>query len=274
MKPHALTKHSLILSLVLLIPFGRSWSQVAAPNDAGVALGHVHLHVRDVEANRKFWAELGGTAARLDGTTVMKFPGLLIFLSQGAPSGDNEDAVVNHIGFYLQDFDKSVAQWQATGMKMSDLARRPNRKAGYVYTPDNLKVEIAETSDSPKSLPIVNDHMHYYLVEGAGQEMLNWYAKMFGGELGASGGNPHVIIPGVRIRFSVAEKAQAPIKGRALGHIGFEVKNLEAFCRKLEANGVRFDEPYSKTRHSGYSSAMLTDPWGTSIELTEGLSGL
>jgi hypothetical protein len=32
---------------------------------------------------------------------------------------------------------------------------------------------------------------------------------------------------------------------------------------------VKFDEPYSKVP-SGFSHAMLTDPWGTSIELTEG----
>ena len=65
-----------------------------------------------------------------------------------------------------------------------------------------------------------------------------------------------------------------PTKGRALDHIGFEVRNLEAFCKKLEASGVKFDEPYSKSRNPGYASATLTDPWGTTIELTEGLNRL
>ena len=37
---------------------------------------------------------------------------------------------------------------------------------------------------------------------------------------------------------------------------------------------MKFDQPYSKTRHKGYASAELTDPWGTSIELTEGLNKL
>jgi hypothetical protein len=62
-----------------------------------------------------------------------------------------------------------------------------------------------------------------------------------------------------------------PTKGRALDHIGFELKNLDAFCKELEAKGVKFDQPYSKTRHRSFASAELTDPWGTSIELTEGL---
>jgi hypothetical protein len=57
-----------------------------------------------------------------------------------------------------------------------------------------------------------------------------------------------------------------------LDHIGFEVSGLEAFCRRLAGLGVTFDVPYSKDR-TGVANARLTDPWGTSIELTEGLRG-
>ena len=56
-----------------------------------------------------------------------------------------------------------------------------------------------------------------------------------------------------------------------MDHIGFEVTNLEAFCKKLEAMGILFEAQYSTNRHASYASAELTDPWGTSIELTEGL---
>jgi hypothetical protein len=37
--------------------------------------------------------------------------------------------------------------------------------------------------------------------------------------------------------------------------------------------GVNLDVPYAKGP-SGLATARLTDPWGTSIELTEGLGGL
>jgi hypothetical protein len=85
------------------------------------------------------------------------------------------------------------------------------------------------------------------------------------------------LLPGIRLRFDVAalrpdnSEKPLPTKARALDHIGFELKNLEAFCKELEANGVKFDQPYSKTRHRSFASAELTDPWGISIELTEGL---
>src|ERR1700674_4449259 len=79
--------------------------------------------------------------------------------------------------------------------------------------------------------------------------------------------------PGANLRFSSTPLPTVPTKGRAVDHIGFEVGNLEAFCKKLEASGLKFDKPYSKSRHDGFASAELTDPWGVSIELTEGLSG-
>ena len=63
----------------------------------------------------------------------------------------------------------------------------------------------------------------------------------------------------------------AGTQGRALDHVGFEVKNLQAFCKKLEADGVTLAVPYRQVPALGIAIAFLTDPWGTYIELTEGL---
>ena len=53
-------------------------------------------------------------------------------------------------------------------------------------------------------------------------------------------------------------------EGRALDHIGFDVKNLEAFTKKLEAQGIKLTSPYRKVEALGISIAFITDPWGTS----------
>ena len=71
--------------------------------------------------------------------------------------------------------------------------------------------------------------------------------------------------------FRKAQQAEAPTKGRSLDHIGFEVKNLEAFTKKLEADGIKLDRPYTKVAALGIAIAFIKDPWGTYIELTEGL---
>ena len=67
--------------------------------------------------------------------------------------------------------------------------------------------------------------------------------------------------------------------GRAGRHTGAQPRTtsasrwtaLEAFCRELEAKGVTFDRPYQEIEALGLGIAFFTDPWGTYIELTEGL---
>ena len=51
------------------------------------------------------------------------------------------------------------------------------------------------------------------------------------------------------------------------------MKNLEAFCKELEAKGIKMTRPYNKRdgAMNNIATAMIVDPWGVSIELTEGL---
>jgi catechol 2,3-dioxygenase-like lactoylglutathione lyase family enzyme len=78
----------------------------------------------------------------------------------------------------------------------------------------------------------------------------------------------------VNLSFSTSATPVVGTKGRALDHIGFEVKDLETFCKKMEAAGVKFDVPYRKVPALGLAVAFFTDPFGTYVELTEGLSKL
>ena len=51
-------------------------------------------------------------------------------------------------------------------------------------------------------------------------------------------------IPGANLTYTQADTV-APTQGRALDHIGFEVKILEAFCKKLTDAGIKLDTPVS-----------------------------
>jgi len=63
--------------------------------------------------------------------------------------------------------------------------------------------------------------------------------------------------------------------GRAIDHIGFEVRNRPEFLQRLEAKGVTIREAYRRVPELGnIGVAAFTDPWGTSIELTEDLREL
>jgi predicted enzyme related to lactoylglutathione lyase len=96
-----------------------------------------------------------------------------------------------------------------------------------------------------------------------------WYAKTFGGRAGTRNDAPVVDVPGAQIRFAAAEMPQARTRGRVLDHIGFDVKDLQAFIKKIEAEGIKLDEPYRKNADTGTAITYITDPWGTRIELVQ-----
>jgi len=67
----------LSIALASLMIAAPAPAQVSPPNSAGVAMGHLHFHVRDVAANRAFWVALGARPARPFGhAEVLSFDGL------------------------------------------------------------------------------------------------------------------------------------------------------------------------------------------------------
>ncbi len=80
-------------------------------------------------------------------------------------------------------------------------------------------------------------------------------------------------LPGAELDILGVPDALTPTKGHTLDHIGFEVKNLQDFCKKLQANGIKLTTPYENLA-CGVATDGLRDPWGVSIELSEGLDDL
>jgi extradiol dioxygenase family protein len=184
---------------------------------------------------------------------------------------------------------QSFAKVEEAGFMVQRLAQFPG--VGSINTPEGERIELFEntatnltfTLDSggkdatadrhnrPLPIPIAFHHIHLYAPQGADRAAKAWYAETFGGVPGKRSNYEAVDFPGVNLNFSGNPAAAAPTKGRMLDHIGFEIENLEAFCKRLEARGTKFDTPYTKGT-DGVATAMLIDPWGTSIELTEGLN--
>jgi len=268
---------------VLLSIAEPSFAQLSPANQTGVAMGHLHYRVRDINSNVKFWVALGGTPVRIGSDQAIRFPHVFVFLSQGDYSGLSEGAAVNHVAFRVPSFD-ALAK---AGITVTRLAGFPG--VGNTNTPEGERVELFEDAatnltftpddgkhvagsdrhNKPVGLPIAFHHVHLYV---PGEEHLAakaWYVRMFGGVGGKRSNYDAVDLPGINLNFS-GGRMSAPMKGRTLEHIGFEITGLEAFCKRLEATGVKFSTPYRKNP-GGMATATLTDPWGTSIELTEGL---
>jgi catechol 2,3-dioxygenase-like lactoylglutathione lyase family enzyme/predicted enzyme related to lactoylglutathione lyase len=259
------------LWLISSLTAGAAWAQPYAPNEAGVTMGHWHLNSRDVAANKKIFLAMGGTDGGPGRLQRVIFPGVVINLNLGAAdappaTGGTVGSVVNHVGFIVQNVQESVAKWKAAGVPVLP-GNNGRLDQAYVVTPDGLRIEILENKS--QSVPIRNEHVHFFLTQSAIPESQAWYAKIFGAKASSRNNAPVDDIPGVQLRFNKADMAQAPTKGRVLDHIGFDVTDLQGFIKKLEANGIKLDRPYTKNEQSGVALAFITDPWGTYIELNE-----
>lgn len=287
-------RHIAIVAVVLglLMPVGAQ-AQIHYPNEDGVAMGHVHMIVADPAAAAKMFEAMGGSAMKVGDNVGMKFLDVVILMRQGTPSGPSAGSSVGHFSFSVPNSKAALAKWSAAGLNTStasedkktltdafikaQLARKPvagNPGQFFVTTPDGLtRVEILQNEEQLS--PIRFNHLHFYVAEAEIPKIQKWYADMFGAVPGMRGRNVGAEIPGVSLSFSAAEGGKsAPTQGRVIDHIGFEIVNLEPFVKQLEAKGIKFDRPYQKGAAAGIFIAFLTDPWGTTVELSEGLRSL
>ena len=243
----------------------RLHAQLAAPGESGVVMGHLHLGVKDLEAHRTFWAALGGTPVQNGALALIQLPGTFVMLRKAEPAAGTVGSTINHVGFLVKDIAPWIAKWQAAGLKMEPQAR-PTQV--YLIAPDDVRVEILE--DKTIDVPLKMHHVHFYVESPLDTQA--WYVKTFGAVAGKRGQFDAADLPGVNLTFTKAETPTVGTKGRSLDHLGFEVKNLEALCKKLEAGGLKLDRPFTRLPNSTTAIAFLTDPWGTYIELTENLA--
>jgi catechol 2,3-dioxygenase-like lactoylglutathione lyase family enzyme len=102
-----------------------------------------------------------------------------------------------------------------------------------------------------------------------------WYQKWFGATLVKEGNETYADIPGHRILFAEVPPGLAGTRGRAFDRIGLEVKNLEDFCKKLDGAGIKLDgKGYNKAKNMDLAVCLITDPFGTYIEMSEGLAAV
>ena len=263
-------KSILVLSLVSSLAAGAAWAQPYAPNQAGVTMGHWHLNSRDIEANKKIFVALGGTAIKAGDFDIVRFPGVNVYLNvrAGSPpaSGGTVGSVVNHVGFLVPNVQDSVAKWKNAGVDITPGTNGRTDQA-FVFTADGLRIEILE--DKSQKVPIRHHHVHFFVPETATTDIQAWYGKLFGATAGMRSNFKTAYVPGAELAFSKTSEPTVTTKGRVLDHIGFDVNNLDEFLKKAEAAGVKPVVAPTTNPKNGVSLAFIADPWGTYIELNQ-----
>lgn len=245
-------------------------AQVTDPG-TGVGIGHLHLRVSEANypAHRKALVDgLGLQPVSFGRGEAFLAPGVVVLVQQGEVQGPSVGTSVDHIGFLVKDLAAAEAKFQAAGGVL--YPEKPSPTQRFVELPGGVKVELSE--DKSLAVPIANHHIHFFTPSDA--EAQAWYIKMFGASPGTRGRFKTGNVTGGELTFAVAPGPVVGTQGHAVDHIGFEVNNLEEFCKQLEAKGAKFDRPFRSVPQIGLSIAFLTDPWGGYIELTEGLTKL
>jgi catechol 2,3-dioxygenase-like lactoylglutathione lyase family enzyme len=279
-----------IAGAVILVLLGASGAsaQLLAAKDGPIVYGHHHIAASDIPAHLKFFADtLGGSRMTFgpQKADVVKFPNVFIFFRNQKPTGGSKGTTVNHIGFSVPNLRQTLDRVKAGGYPIitrlevaatqqviDDIAPvNATTSIAFVMGPDDVKVELLENKE--QTTPIALHHVHFFGPQNT--EMREWYVKVLGAKPRPPGGNfPVADLPGVALNFSPSPDPVIGTSGRSLEHIGFEVKDLEAFCKRLEAMGIKLSVTYRRAEALGLGVAFVTDPWGTSIELNEGLDKL
>src|SRR5689334_4412753 len=104
--------------LVAISPF-LAVAQLAAPNAAGAAIGHVHIIAADPAPVEKALMALGGgSPLKMNALDFIPFPGVFIIVGKGNSEGGTVGSVLNHIGFEVKNIAEATPKWQAAGIKV------------------------------------------------------------------------------------------------------------------------------------------------------------
>src|SRR5262245_20203561 len=261
-------KKRLLFVLTVLAIATPAFAQHATPNATGAALGHIHINATDVDAQTRFWTAVGGQIVQREKLTMVQIPGVYILLRKQDPTGGTNGSVLNHFGIYAKDFAASSAKWKAAGVNWEP-NKDPKVAQGFLTAPDGVRIEVY--GNDAIATPLQMHHIHLMVADPTAAQ--KWYGEHFGATPGKRLTFETATVPGTEIALGKGEAGLVPTKGRSVDHIGFEVKNIDAFVAKLQATGIKTDAAIrNSTNASGLRIVFVTDPWGTEIEITEGLA--
>ena len=213
-------RFSILFSLITLLLPHSSFAQLATPNTAGLAFGHVHLNTSDIEYHKRLWVEhFGDTVIEKGPLTAIKLPNLFLILTQTAPTMRSQATVIDHLGFKVRNMDRFLEKWQVACFEVDEVFTDAEKQTNaYLTLPDGRYVELQE--DQALVQEISGYHLHFYLPDH--HSLLNWYTDLFELEI-----KPRGIITTttnvlrLNLSFAKTEIKRNPTNGSSIDHIGF-----------------------------------------------------
>jgi lactoylglutathione lyase len=259
-------------SSIALVVAGLLAAAAPAAAQVTVPYDHVHLAVADPE-NAEAWytANLNGNVGENPGRVAFEpwvnrapLPIQFIFLKVAdAPPSDG--SVIDSVGFVVANLDAKVKALRAAGATVKQPVEnvRGLWKHAVLVDPFGVKIELVESKDRP-------GFHHVTLRVPNPEDSIRWYLRSFGGERTKLGGRLDAVKYGSTYLIVTKGDATSASRGRAIDHLGFGPRSMEATAADLKAKGVMFTaEPAAKPNQFGHRTAYVEDPSGVRIELVE-----
>ena len=261
-----------LITLFAILIAPPAYAQLAPHNEAGVTFGHVHLSVADPKLHHQLWVDQFGGVVSTKGTfTVVKLPNMMIAFRGTKPTGGTETTAMNHFGLKVPNMAAALAKWKAAGYEVQrEFKGSEGFPNAFLIGPDGLRFELQE--DTSLKVPASAYHLHFQVPEPA--KLRDWYVDTYGLTPSKSGNFEVADAPGMKLIFATSKEAPTGgTRGTTVDHIGFEIRNLAEFLKKVEAKGMKLETAYREVPAIGLNISYLYDPMNVYIEMTEGYTG-
>jgi catechol 2,3-dioxygenase-like lactoylglutathione lyase family enzyme len=261
-----------VLIAVAVLIASPAYAQLAPHNELGVTFGHVHLSVADPKVHHQLWTEqFGGVVSTKGKFTIVKLPNMMIAFRGTKPTGGTETTALNHFGLKVPNMAAALKKWRDAGYEVQrEFKGSEGFPNAFLIGPDGIRFELQE--DTTLKAPAVAYHLHFVVPEPA--KLRDWYVDTYGLKPSKSGNFEIAEAPGMRLVFAQGKVAPTQgTRGTTVDHIGFEIKGLAEFLKKLEAKGIKLETAYREVPDIGLNISYLYDPMNVYIEMTEGYTG-
>jgi catechol 2,3-dioxygenase-like lactoylglutathione lyase family enzyme len=256
----------MLLPRIFAVALVAALSAFAQPPSPGVPIigaAHIHLNSADPNAAIAFWTDTIGMSSSSAGSfSSVSTLGVKILFTRKTPSGPSAGSAIDHIALKVPDLQPVVERLSKTPYK--PLHPQTSADRLMINGPDGVRIELIEDN----SMYTLLEFNHIHLSSKQPKEMQAWYIRNLGARPGFVDTADSIVLPGANLAISQVDSA-LPTADRAIDHISFEVKDLENFCRQLVENGVKLDSTPHAVPELSASVALVSDPWGTRIELME-----
>jgi catechol 2,3-dioxygenase-like lactoylglutathione lyase family enzyme len=263
---------SFVLSIAAAVLLAAFPVPAAAQSGETLPYDHIHLNVPDPAAAFQWYLKnFGGKPIDEAPNRIIYGSTRLMFLLKKDAAQPSAGSAVDHIGFSVPDLDAKMKAFEAAGVKITTPLRDlPGIfKIAFVEDPWGTRIEVVQDSET---LGLHHIHMRAPNPE----DTYKWLLAHFGGERTPLKGK----LDAIRYRaqgFSdvwvlVSKGETTPTLGRAIDHIGWRVKDLNAKAAELKGKGATMEtepRPLTLADKSTIYFAYVVGPSGARIELVQ-----